>query len=69
MKACKQKPPADKLPEDPNLHEDESAATTLEWALLLGAIALPTGLIIMQGLNLLTMIYASIVRMTNCPFP
>ena len=69
MKACKQKPLACNHPKELELLEDESASTTLEWALLLGAIALPTGLIILKGLDLLVMKYAIIVRLTNCPFP
>ncbi len=48
---------------------DDSGATTLEWALLLAAIAIPSYWIIKQSLILLTDYYRMMTTLNGLPFP
>lgn len=51
------------------LWRDEAGATTLEWALLLAAIALPSYWIIKVALQLLTDHYRMMTTINGLPFP
>ncbi len=51
------------------LHADESGATTLEWALLLAAVALPSYWTIRMALHLLTDHYRMMTMINSLPFP
>jgi len=48
---------------------DQSGATTLEWALLLAAIALPSYYIIRATMSLLVEHYRMITAINGLPFP
>ena len=48
---------------------DDSGQTTLEWALLLAAIALPSYGIIVLALDTLVAYYGMMSWLTNLPFP
>ncbi len=48
---------------------DESAATSLEWALLLAAIALPGYFILRTTLNVLVGHYQMMTMLNSLPFP
>jgi hypothetical protein len=48
---------------------DDRGATTLEWALLLAAIAIPSYWIIKQSLILLTDYYRMMTTLNGLPFP
>ncbi len=54
---------------DRDLQRDESAATTLEWALLLAAVALPSYWTIKIALGLLTDHYRMMTTINALPFP
>lgn len=51
------------------LMADESAATSLEWALLLAAIALPGYFILKTTLNVLVGHYQMMTMLNSLPFP
>ncbi len=51
------------------LLKDESAATTLEWTLLLAAIALPSWFILELALDLLVGHYQMQTALNGIPFP
>jgi len=53
----------------PRLLGDEQGATSLEWALLLGAIAIPSYLIIMTLLRTLVGYYQMMTTLNSLPFP
>lgn len=63
----------DDLPqrEDPPIEplSDESGATMLEWALLLGVIAIPSYWIVKLGMNVLIGHYQMITTVNGLPFP
>ncbi len=48
---------------------DQAGATTLEWALLLGVIAIPSYYIIQMALNVLVAHYRMITTLNALPFP
>ena len=48
---------------------DQAGATTLEWALLLGVIAIPSYYIIQMALNTLVAHYQMITTLNALPFP
>ncbi|MEM1353596.1 MAG: hypothetical protein AAGC44_00445 [Planctomycetota bacterium] len=50
------------------LHDDEKGATTLEWTLLLAAIALPGYALIRYGLALLAAHHGLVTTMNQMPF-
>ena len=52
-----------------DLHRDESAATTLEWALLLAAIGLPSYFIIQLAIDTLVGHYQMMTMINSLPFP
>ncbi len=56
-------------PEKQSLLSDQTAATTLEWALLLAAIALPSYFAIKLSLQLLTDHYRMMTTLNGIPFP
>ncbi len=51
------------------LLSDQNGATTIEWALLLGAIAIPSYFIILMALNTLMAHYQMITTLNALPFP
>ncbi len=51
------------------LRADESGATTLEWTLLLGAIALPSYWIFQTLLSLIFEYYRMMSTLNGLPFP
>ena len=51
------------------LHQDAVGATTLEWALLLAAIVLPSYKILNTLLNILTEYYRMVTFINSLPFP
>jgi len=53
----------------PDVRDDESGATTLEWALLIAAIAIPSAWIMNFALNLLVMHYRMLTTLNSLPFP
>lgn len=61
----------DRSPKEPakRLAGDNSGATTLEWALLLGAIALPSYFIIRMALETLVEYYRMMTTLNGLPFP
>lgn len=66
----KTKPPQPKPDDDrPNLARDESAATTLEWALLLAATALPSYYVIRLAMDTLVGHYQMMTAINSLPFP
>ena len=48
---------------------EQAGATTLEWALLLGVIAIPSYYIIQMALNVLVTHYQMITTLNALPFP
>ncbi len=52
-----------------SLLSDQTAATTLEWALLLAAIAIPSYFAIKLSLQLLTDHYRMMTTLNGIPFP
>jgi hypothetical protein len=48
---------------------DESGATTLEWALLLAAIGIPSFFIMLVALNILVEHYRMLGMLNSLPFP
>jgi hypothetical protein len=58
----------DEKPEQ-DLHQDEKGATTLEWTLLLGAIAIPSYYIIDLCLQSLAGHYRMVTLINSLPFP
>jgi len=50
-------------------HRDTRGATTLEWALLLAAIALPSYVIFVMLLETLVAHYRMMVMLNHLPFP
>lgn len=50
-------------------HHDEAGATTLEWALLLAAIALPSYWLMQLALNVLIGHYRMMTTLNALPFP
>ena len=61
--------PCDGNRQPPDLHRDESAATTLEWALLLAAIGLPSYVIIQLAIDALVGHYRMMTMINSLPFP
>lgn len=55
--------------ESRSLWSDDAGATTLEWALLLAAIALPSYFAIKLTLQLLTDHYRMMTTLNGIPFP
>ena len=53
----------------PHLGPDESAATSLEWALLLAAIAIPSYYVFATALGALLGHYQMITTLTALPLP
>ena len=53
----------------PTLIEDEAGATTLEWTLLVAAIALPGYFVMMFALDLLVAHYQMMTTLNALPFP
>ena len=53
----------------PRLIADEQAATTVEWALLLAAIGLPSYFIIELALDSLVGYYQMMTMLNSLPFP
>jgi len=51
------------------IHGDQSGQTTLEWALLLGAIAIPSMYVIGLLLGVLSEQYRMVSFMETLPFP
>lgn len=51
------------------LHRDEAGSTTLEWTLLLAAIAIPSVVIIISVLNLMVAHYRMMTLLNSLPFP
>lgn len=51
------------------LAHDQQGATTLEWALLLGVIAIPSYYIIQAALSALVAHYQMITTLNALPFP
>ena len=51
------------------LARDQRGATSLEWALLLGAIAIPSYYLIQAGLEALVAHYEMITTLNALPFP
>jgi len=51
------------------LAEDETGATTLEWALLLGAVVLPSFIIIQRLLDTLVSYYGLMTTLNGMPLP
>ena len=51
------------------LHEDESGTTALEWALLLGVIALPAIYLISMALSIIVDYYRMMTTLNGLPFP
>jgi Flp pilus assembly pilin Flp len=51
------------------LGDDQSGATTLEWALLLGVIGLPSYALIRVALEALVGYYQMVVMLNSLPFP
>lgn len=51
------------------LHADRRAGATLEWALLLGCIALPAYALIVLGLNIITAHFGMVLTVNSLPFP
>lgn len=51
------------------LHRDVRGATALEWTLLLGAIALPSYVLIRLGVSLLVMHYTMLTTLNGMPMP
>ncbi len=51
------------------LAHDQQGATTLEWALLLGVIAIPSYYIIQASLSALVAHYQMITTLNALPFP
>jgi len=49
--------------------KDQAGATTLEWALLLGVIAIPSYYIIQAALSALVAHYQMIITLNALPFP
>lgn len=60
---------AEQKPVTPTLIADEQAATTLEWALLLAVIALPSYYIIRLALESLVGHYQMMTAINSLPFP
>lgn len=54
---------------EPRLIRDERAATTLEWSLLLAAIALPSYFVIRLALDSLVGYYQMMTVLNSLPFP
>lgn len=52
-----------------NLLKDESAATTLEWTLLLAAIALPSWFLLELAMDILVGHYHMQTTLNGLPFP
>ena len=50
-------------------HRDETGATTLEWALLLAAIALPSYWLMQLAMNVLIGHYRMMTTLNALPFP
>ena len=50
------------------LHRDEQGATTLEWTLLLAAIAIPSLVLIRYGLALLAAHHGLVTTINQMPF-
>lgn len=48
---------------------DERGATTLEWALLLAAVAIPSLIILMIAMGALTSHYKMMTLLNSLPFP
>ena len=48
---------------------DESGATTLEWAMILAAIALPSWFLMTAALKLLIAHYQMMTMINSLPFP
>lgn len=59
---------SDRLRRTP-MHRDEQGATTLEWALLLAAIALPSYWLMQLALNVLVGHYQMMTTLNALPFP
>jgi Flp pilus assembly pilin Flp len=51
------------------LLKDQRGANSIEWALLLGAIAIPSYFIIQAALNALVLHYQMITTLNALPFP
>ena len=51
------------------LHRDMRGATALEWTLLLGAIALPSYVVIQLGVSLLVVHYTMLTTLNGMPMP
>jgi len=51
------------------LHCEERGATTLEWALLLAAVAIPVITIVYYGLAILAGHYGLVTTLNQMPFP
>lgn len=52
-----------------SLHRDSRGATSLEWVLLLAAVALPSYFIIRLGFDALIAHYEMAVTLNEIPFP
>jgi len=50
------------------LHRDEQGATTLEWTLLLAAIAIPSLVLIRYGLAILAAHHGLVTTLNQMPF-
>ena len=51
------------------LHRDDRGTTSLEWALLLGAIAIPSIFIFTMSLNIIVDYYRMMTQLSAFPFP
>lgn len=51
------------------LHAEERGATTLEWALLLAAVAIPVIIMVRFGLSILAGHYGLVTTFNQMPFP
>lgn len=58
-----------KMATSTNSRDSESGATTLEWALLLAAIALPSYFILSVALAMLVDYYRMMTTLNALPFP
>jgi len=52
-----------------DLHRDETAATTLEWGLLLAAVVLPSYFLIKLIIDTLVGYYQMMTMINSLPFP